>query len=187
MRCTLTLLQSHSDYPGDKGVLGLGVGLPIETILLRQPAFQPLILRGDLRMDTQVVAKGDRFVPRATLEGNEMEVMRSKRGRRLAEPMLGIRPVRRIAITEIGHGRDRRPRRVEGLNAGHDVDHRLRGQSRYGGTAYVLDWPNEPGGERATKLLCFLLEPRGPGGIVVNNFNGCFARGHKEQYRRNAR
>ena len=61
-------------------------------------------------------------------------------------------------------------RRVEGLNAGYDVDHRLRRQSGYGGTADVLDRPCEPGGERATKLLCFLLEPPGPGGIVMNNF-----------------
>src|SRR5712671_194217 len=110
MRCTLRLPQSHSGYSGDKGALGLGVGLPIETILLRQPALQPLILRGDLRMDTQVVAKGDRFVPPTTLEGNQMKVMRPKRGRRLAEPMLGIRSIRRITITEIGQGRDRRPR-----------------------------------------------------------------------------
>src|SRR4026209_43143 len=124
MRRTLTLPQSHFGYPCDEWAFGHGVGLPIQAILLCQPALQPLILRGDLRMGTQVVPEGDRFVPPTTFEGNEVEVMRSKRGRRLTEPMLGIRSISRIAITEIGHGRDRRPRRVEGLNARHDVDHR---------------------------------------------------------------
>ena len=74
---TLALPQGHSGYPSDKWPFGLGVGFPIEAIFLRKAALQILILRGNLRMGTQVVAKGDRFIPLTTLEGNEVKVMGS--------------------------------------------------------------------------------------------------------------
>ena len=77
-------------------------------------------------------------------DGNEVQVVRSKAGEGL-QNQCSSSAWYEVAIPETGSSRNCRARLVQRLHGGHDVGHGFRGEAGDGGTADVLDRPDEPG------------------------------------------
>src|SRR5258708_30779722 len=123
----------------DELALRFGVGLAVVLEPDGEPLLQRRVVDSERWVATQLVAKCE-LVPEAWRAcRDEMEVMRSPCGARVAEPVHLGRAVGRVEVAQLRQRLKARARGGEITDANEDIDHRLRGEPRDGGAANVVD------------------------------------------------
>lgn len=167
-----TLAGRHLQHALHEGEFRIGVGIAIEPVELGQSTLELCVFIREDDIASQEVTKGEPFKPEVAAIRDEMKVMRSNRGRRLAKPMHDLSAVWHVQIPKLRKHRECGTRGLEIANRDHDVDYGLRIETRHGGASDVLDLAIEPWHQAFAEQGAFALELSRPTRVVRHNLDG---------------
>jgi antitoxin YefM len=155
-------------FEGCPDELGLRVGVcgAIIPKPAGQAALESRVLSRDLRLGAEAVPKRQ-LVPVAPRSGrDEMQVMGSPAGVRLAEPVHLVGEVRGVQIVELCDRLKALPRFLEVADAYEDVDDRLGVEPGNRSAADMVNPARDPAADCDRQGFSLILEADGPRGVV---------------------